>query len=62
MKPTINYAAEIVSTLEKNKHTKDFIIGFLTATLNGVSSMQDIKELEKYLERSLQHAKTAETF
>jgi len=53
---TTNYGTEIVSNLEKKGESKDFIIGFLQATLNGLRHLENEKTLE-YLKRSVEHSK-----
>jgi len=54
----INYANEIVKSLEKKGESKDYIIGFLTATLNGVQHQRTGQDVHDYLARSVKQAKT----
>ena len=51
-----NYANQIVSNLEAKGESKDFIIGFLTATLNGVKHLDKPSQIEAYLKRSVEQA------
>ena len=51
-----NYANQIVKALEAKGESKDYIIGFLSATLNGLRYI-DNAEVTKYLKRSVEQAK-----
>ena len=53
---TIDYANEIVKNLEKKNQSKDYIIGFLVATISGMSKLTEINEIEEYLKRSIKHS------
>ena len=53
---TIEYAAEIVKNLEKRGESMSFIIGFLQATISGMSKLTEIGEVEEYLKRSIKHS------
>jgi len=55
---TTNYGTEIVSNFEKQGESKDFIIGFLQATLNGIRHLENDKVLE-YMKRSVEQSKKA---
>ena len=46
------YAHEIVNNLEKKGESKDYIIGFLTATINGLRHLES-KEVQEYLQRTV---------
>jgi len=50
-----NYANEIISNLEKKGESKDYIIGFLAATINGLRHIAN-DEVINYLERSVKQA------
>ena len=50
-----NYAAQIVNALEAKGESKDYIIGFLIATLDGLRHI-DNAEVTKYIKRSVEHA------
>lgn len=50
-----NYANNIVNELEKKGESKDYIIGFLTATINGLRYLEN-EQVEDYLKRSVKHA------
>jgi len=50
-----NYANDIVKALEEKGESKDYIIGFLTATINGLRYI-DNQEVNKYLKRSVEQA------
>jgi hypothetical protein len=47
-----NIANEIVKNLEAKGESKDFIIGFLTATLEGLRHLEDEK-ISQYLKQTL---------
>ena len=53
-----NYAHLIITNLEKRGESKDFIIGYLSATLNGVRYMQNQSEILEYLERAVNQSQT----
>jgi hypothetical protein len=55
---TTNYGTEIVNNFEKQGESKDFIIGFLQATLNGIRHLENDKVLE-YMKRSVEQSKKA---
>jgi|LauGreSuBDMM15SN_2_FD.fasta_scaffold867930_1 hypothetical protein len=55
---TTNYGTEIVNNFEKQGESKDFIIGFLQATLNGLRHLENDKVLE-YMKRSVEQSKKA---
>lgn len=48
-----NKVQQIVENLEKKGESKDYIIGFLTATLNQVKHITDNKEFEDYLNQTV---------
>lgn len=50
-----NYATQMVQQLEAKGESKDYIIGFLIATINGLSYLENEK-VEEYLKRSVEHA------
>jgi hypothetical protein len=49
---TTNIANEIVKNLEAKGESKDYIIGFLTATLEGLRHLEDEK-INQYLKQTL---------
>jgi hypothetical protein len=51
-----DYAHEIVKTLEARGQSKDYIIGYLQATLNGVKYIESNNEAMDYLKRALDQA------
>jgi hypothetical protein len=51
-----NYAAQIVSNLENKGESKDYIIGFLQATLDQLKHLE-LKEVNEYLERTVRQSK-----
>lgn len=51
-----DYATQIVNNLEKSGESKDYIIGFLTATINCLKYV-DSKEVQDYLTRSVEQSK-----
>ena len=53
-----NYATQIVSNLEQAGQSKDYIIGFLTATIDGLRHIDSTAQIEKYLKRSIEQSKT----
>ena len=46
----------MVRNLESRGEPRDFIIGFLTATIDGMRHVATIDELENYLERAVLHS------
>jgi len=54
--PQIN-VNDIVKALEDKGESKDYIIGFLSATLACVKHITDIETFDKYLVDTLRHAK-----
>jgi len=52
-----NYAGQIARNLEAKGESKDFIIGFLTQTLNGMRHFLDTHEVEKYLKRTVEQTR-----
>ena len=56
MTNTTNYANDIVTNLEKKGESKDYIIGFLSATLNGLRHIENEK-VKEYLIRSVEQTK-----
>ena len=48
-----NKVHKIVEKLEKKGESKDFIIGFLTATLDQVKYIADNEVFEKYLDQTI---------
>lgn len=52
----INYAHQIVNNLEKKGESKDFIIGFLSATIDGLRHLTNTKQIESYLKDSVKHS------
>ena len=55
---TTSYGTQIVNNFEKQGESKDFIIGFLQATLNGLRHLENDKVLE-YMKRSVEQSKKA---
>jgi len=55
---TTSYGTQIVNNFEKQGESKDFIIGFLQATLNGLRFLENDKVLE-YMKRSVEQSKKA---
>ena len=53
----INFANEIVRNLEEKGESKDFIIGFLTATLEGVKHQRTSQDVQDYLARTVKQSK-----
>ena len=52
-----NIANKIVKALEAKGESKDYIIGFLTATLESMKHLDiDPKAINDYLNRTLKHA------
>ncbi len=51
-----NYAQQIVTNLEKKGESKDFIIGFLAATIDGLRHLEN-KKVHEYMEKTIQHSK-----
>ena len=51
-----NYAHQIVNNLEKKGESKDFIIGFLTATVDGLRHLTSADQIEAYLKDSVKHS------
>jgi hypothetical protein len=47
-----NYAQRIINNLEKKGESKDYIIGFLTATIDGMKYI-DNQQVIDYLQRSV---------
>jgi hypothetical protein len=54
----INFAEEIIKNLEKRGETKDFIIGYLCATLNATREQKDPQGVREYLVRTVKQTKT----
>lgn len=48
-----NKVHQIVKNLETKGESKDYIIGFLSATLDQVQYITDDQEFEEYLDRTL---------
>lgn len=46
----------MVRNLESRGEPRDFIIGFLTATIDGMRHVATIEDLESYLERAVLHS------
>ena len=46
-----NYAHQLINNLEKKGESKDYIIGFLTATIDGLKYI-DNQQVIDYLQRS----------
>jgi hypothetical protein len=57
----INYAHEIVKTLEDRGNSKDYIIGFLQATLDGIKHLDDTNLYLPYLKNTLKQAQQSDT-
>ena len=53
---TTNYANAIVNELEKKGESKDYIIGFLTATIDGLRHL-DSEQVQAYLKRTVEQAR-----
>jgi hypothetical protein len=55
-----NIANKIVKALEAKGESKDYIIGFLTATLDGMKQINDMEctelDMDSYLNRTLKFA------
>lgn len=54
----INFAEEITKNLEKRGETKDFIIGYLCATLNATREQKDAQGVCDYLARTVKQTET----
>lgn len=54
----INFANEIIKNLEGKGESKDYIIGFLSATLNGVRHLKDNQDILDYLARTVKQTQT----
>jgi len=52
-----NYAEQIIKNLEAKGESKDFIIGFLQATLDGLRHMNN-PEVMKYLQQTVKQTKS----
>ena len=52
-----NYAEQIVNNLEAKGESKDFIIGFLQATLDGLRHL-DNPEVTKYIQQTVKQTKS----
>ena len=55
---TTNYGTEIVNNFEKQGESKDFIIGFLQATLNGLRFLEN-DQIAEYLKRTVKQTEEA---
>ena len=53
-----NYAHQIVRNLEEKGESKDFIIGFLTATIDGLKYIES-EQVKDYLERSVKQSQSS---
>ena len=51
-----NYAEQIAEILEMKGESKDYINGFLQATINGLLQIGD-KNILEYMKRSVEHSK-----
>jgi hypothetical protein len=49
---TTSYGTQIVKALEEKGQSKDYIIGFMTATLNGLRFLENDK-IAEYLKRTV---------
>ena len=49
---TTNYGTEIVNALEEKGQSKDYIIGFMSATLNGLRFLEN-DQIAEYLKRTV---------
>lgn len=55
-----NYATQIVFNLEQAGQSKDYIIGFLTATINGLRYLSNDTQTQCYLKRTVEQSKMTE--
>jgi len=53
-----NYTQQIVTNLEKRGESKDYIIGFLQATIDGLRYVADVKDIQTYIKRSVEHTQS----
>ena len=53
-----NYTQQIVTNLEKRGESKDYIIGFLQATIDGLRYVTDVKDIQTYIKRSVEHTQS----
>jgi|LakMenE18May11ns_1017448.scaffolds.fasta_scaffold9713859_3 hypothetical protein len=53
-----NYSQQIVANLEKKGESKDYIIGFLQATIDGLRHITDAKDILAYIKRSVEHTQS----
>jgi hypothetical protein len=49
---TTSYGTQIVKALEEKGQSKDYIIGFMTATLNGLRFLEN-DQIAEYLKRTV---------
>lgn len=54
-----NYANDIVTNLEKKGESKDYILGFLSGTLNGIRYLESNEQIIDYLNRSVKQTQPA---
>lgn len=50
-----NYASQIIKNLENKGESKDFIIGYLSATLDGLRHLNS-SEIVEYMKRAVQQS------
>jgi len=50
-----NYVKQMVENLENKSCSKDYIIGFLSSTLEGVKCLTDSEGYEKFLQSMLKY-------
>jgi len=53
---TTSYGTQIVNALEEKGQSKDYIIGLMTATLNGLRFLEN-DQIAEYLKRTVEHSK-----
>ena len=54
---TNNWGQQIVSNLEKKGESKDYIIGFLTATIDQMKNINCADHVIQYFERTIEQTK-----
>lgn len=55
---TTSYGTQIVNALEEKGQSKDYIIGFMTATLNGLRFLEN-DQIAEYLKRTVKQTEEA---
>jgi hypothetical protein len=55
---TTSYGTQIVNALEEKGQSKDYIIGFMSATLNGLRFLEN-DQIAEYLKRTVKQTEEA---